>query len=384
MKKNSKSKSAKPRVSSVQTGRARRQPFNMLERYTPLAAPAEQMYDALREAIPIIDAAIEKLVRLTGGFKVVCTNASAERHLQTFLSDVKVGASGAGINFFITQFLDRLLTWGTAAAEIVPYSNGEIAALYCANNSDIELKNGASPLDIEIYTYRDGEIVPVSHPERIIISALKPMPGEIRGTSLLRGLPFVSSILLKIYNAMGANWDRFGNLRYAVTYKPSGSVLENTLGGDVVSEISAEWSRAMNSEEGVRDFVAVGDVDVKVIGADNQVLDSEVPVRQILEQIVAKLGIPPFMLGLSWSSTERMSQQQADILTSEIESYRALLTPILRKICRFQLTAMGYTCEPEIVWDDINLQDEVEISRARLLNAQAMMVEENGEITEGK
>ena len=152
----------------------------------------------------------------------------------------------------------------------------------------------------------------------------------------------------------------------------------------MVSEISAEWSRAMNSEEGVRAFVAVGAVDVKVIGADNQMLDSEVPVRQILEQIVAKLGIPPFMLGLSWSSTERMSQQQADILTSEIESYRALLTPILRKICRFQLTAMGYTCEPEIVWDDINLQDEVELSRARLLNAQAMVVEENGNITEGK
>ena len=92
----------------------------MLERYTPLATPAEQMYDALREAIPIIDAAIEKLVRLTGGFKVVCANRSAERHQPTFLNDVKVGASGAGINFFITQFLARLLTWGTAAAEIVP------------------------------------------------------------------------------------------------------------------------------------------------------------------------------------------------------------------------------------------------------------------------
>ncbi len=380
MKKNSKGKSTAPRVSTVQTGRQRRQPFNMLERYTPLAAPEEQMYDALREAIPIVDAAVEKLVRLTGGFKVRCVNRNAEIKLQTFLNDVQVGASGAGINFFVTQFLDRLLTLGTAAAEIVPYSNGDIAALYCANNSDIELKRGENPLDIEICTYRDGKVTPVSHPERIMISALKPLPGEIRGTSLLRGLPFVSSILLKIYNAMGVNWERFGNLRYAVTYKPTGSPLENTLGSDVVSEISSEWSRAMNSEEGVRDFVAVGDVDVKVIGADNQVLDSEIPVRQLLEQIVAKLGIPPFMLGLSWSSTERMSQQQADILTSEIESYRALLTPILRKICRFQLTSWGYTCDPEIVWDDINLQDEVELSRARLLNAQATVVEENGEI----
>ena len=46
----------------------------------------------------------------------------------------------------------------------------------------------------------------------------------------------------------------------------------------------------------VRDFVAVGDVEIKAIGADEQILDSEVPVRQILEQVVAKTGIPPFMV----------------------------------------------------------------------------------------
>ena len=45
----------------------------------------------------------------------------------------------------------------------------------------------------------------------------------------------------------------------------------------------------------VRDFVAVGDVEIKAIGADEQILDSEVPIRQILEQVVAKTGIPPFM-----------------------------------------------------------------------------------------
>ena len=58
----------------------------------------------------------------------------------------------------------------------------------------------------------------------------------------------------------------------------------------------------MNSNT-VKDFVAVGDVSVKVIGADNAVLDSEIPVRQLLEQIVSKLSIPPFLLGLQWSST---------------------------------------------------------------------------------
>ena len=83
----------------------------------------------------------------------------------------------------------------------------------------------------------------------------------------------------------------------------------------------------------ISDFVAVGDVGIKVIGADNQILDSEVPVRQMMEQIITRLGLPPFILGLSWSSTERMSSQQADVLTKEMEAYRMLLNPSI--VCQF-------------------------------------------------
>ena len=75
---------------------------------------------------------------------------------------------------------------------------------------------------------------------------------------------------------------------------------------------------------GVSDFVAVGDVSIRAIGADGQQMESDVPVRQMLEQIVAKLGVPPFLLGLSWSSTERMSSQQADMLTNELTAYRRI------------------------------------------------------------
>ena len=114
----------------------------------------------------------------------------------------------------------------------------------------------------------------------------------------------------------------------------------------------------------VRDFVAVGDVDIKVIGADNQILDSSVPIRQILEQLVSKTGIPPFMLGLSWSSTERMSTQQADLLTTEMTAIRRALTPAIERICRTWLRMHGYGCDVEVVWDDINLQDLLEEAKA--------------------
>ena len=127
--------------------------------------------------------------------------------------------------------------------------------------------------------------------------------------------------------------------------------------------------------DSVCDFVAVGDVSIRVIGAENHMPDCEIPVRTIMEQLLAKLGIPPFLLGLSWSSTERMSEQQADILTSELEYYRAVVEPVISKIVSMHLRLSGYNSGFEIIWDDINLQDTVELSQARLNNAHAMQIE---------
>ena len=121
----------------------------------------------------------------------------------------------------------------------------------------------------------------------------------------------------------------------------------------------------------MRDFVAVGDVGIRVIGADNQILDSEVPVRQILEELIAKTGIPPFMLGLQWSSTERMSAQQADMLTTEITALRRTLTPAVERVCRLWLRMHGFGGNFDVNWDEINLQDEVEEARAALYLEQA-------------
>ena len=102
----------------------------------------------------------------------------------------------------------------------------------------------------------------------------------------------------------------------------------------------------------------------------------------MLEQIVAKLSIPPFMLGLSWSTTERMSKQQADGLTSELEYYRRILTPVILKICRTYLRLNGLADEPEIKWNVINLQDAVELAQAKLYEEQAnQLALENGRET---
>lgn len=130
---------------------------------------------------------------------------------------------------------------------------------------------------------------------------------------------------------------------------------------------------------GVSDFVAVGDVQIKAIGADGQQMDSEVPVRQMLEQIVAKMGIPPFLLGLSWSSTERMSSQQADMLTSELTAYRRILEPAVLKICKTWLRLNGLDDTVEIDWNEITMQDEVDHANAAYLMAKTEQLLKEGE-----
>ena len=189
-------------------------------------------------------------------------------------------------------------------------------------------------------------------------------------------MPFLAGILLKIYQATGQNWERAGNLRFAVVCKPGQG--EEAFAQERCAQVAQEWSAAMQAGRNgtVRDFVAVGDVDIKVIGADSPVLDSQVPVRQILEQLVARTGIPPFMLGLSWATTERMSSQQSDMLTSEITAIRRSVEPALLRVADLWLRLHGFPPKAEILWEDINLQDQVEEARAQLYLAQAEKLRE--------
>lgn len=86
------------------------------------------------------------------------------------------------------------------------------------------------------------------------------------------------------------NWDRVGNVRFAVTYKPTSDPMDRAYAKERAQQIATEWSCARSGD--ISDFVAVGDVGIKVIGADNQILDSEVPVRQMMEQIITRLDCP--------------------------------------------------------------------------------------------
>ena len=347
-------------------------PFGAMRGYIPMGAGEERVYREMREAIPVLDAAVGKLVRLSGGFTVECQNRMAQEKLNRFLETVPCGRGQYGINHFMAGYLDSLLTYGRAVGELA-VGAGKLQAVLWGDLQGLEIHEGSSPLDMVIWGADEhGVMRPLPYQHLLLFTTMNPEPGHPYGVSIFRGMPFLAEILLKIYQTIGSNWERAGNVRYSVICK-GGDHMDPLVAQERGRQVAAEWSRAMEEVKNgtVRDFVAVGDVEIKVIGGEAPILDSQIPVRQILEQLVAKTGLPPFLLGLNWSTTERMSAQQADILTSELWAIRRTVEPAVKKICRTYLALEGLDDRVQIHWDDISLQDITQEAQAELYKAQA-------------
>ena len=264
----------------------------------------------IRRKVPVADAALDKIVRLTGEFIVQSDDALVEEELRRFCREIAIGAGRQGLRGFLEQYLNSLLTDGTAVAEMIPAADGSgLGAVLLCPAESLAVRRAENGVGLRFYAARDG--LPgeeVRWPELILYTPLDPDAGEVWGHSVLEGLEAVSRVWEQILRSTAQNFERAGSLRYAVTYRPGEGERINPR--EVAETMAREWRAAMDGSSGsVSDFVAVGNVEIRVIGADSPILDTEVPVRQLLEQIIAKLGVPPFLLGLHWSTTERMSKQ---------------------------------------------------------------------------
>ena len=80
-----------PAAVETQVRNGQRHPFAPLRSYVPLRNAESELYRAMREAVPVVDAAIYKLIRMTGGVTVRCGDREAEEALKEFLRTVPVG-----------------------------------------------------------------------------------------------------------------------------------------------------------------------------------------------------------------------------------------------------------------------------------------------------
>ena len=87
-------KKTEPAAAATQLRLGSTHPFGALRSAVPLGGGEERIYRELRAAVPVVDAAVQKLVRLCGGFAV---RGRAEKPLQAFLITVPCGRGAGGM-----------------------------------------------------------------------------------------------------------------------------------------------------------------------------------------------------------------------------------------------------------------------------------------------
>ena len=158
------------------------------------------LYAGLRRAVPVIDAAIGKIVRLTGSFQLVAGDSRMQEQLDEFARSVPVGLTGQSLQTFADAYLDSLLTYGNALGEmLIDNRTGYLGGLQTVPAELVQIRPGSHPLERQYWLRgeQESDSIRIARPERILFTALNPPPGGVYGVSVLRGLPALSHILLR-------------------------------------------------------------------------------------------------------------------------------------------------------------------------------------------
>jgi hypothetical protein len=379
-------------------------------------------YEALREGIPVIDAAIRRLISLNGTIKIIGDNASIVRELEDFCLNVPVNDTQKGIHAFLENASNETFEQGFSMSEYIATKDmKDIAELRVADSKQIIFRRNTTGRAEPWYRHQSspGSSRIITNPNSLVESILTAQFGQAMliggmleeklnpanklyfsinnentnpyGVSLMRSMEFCAKLLATMQNSLGNVWERFGDPSYHVNYgltkrSLSGETLEDRrkkIADDFNTSVRAK--RAGKSADFVSALNADDKMEIKVIGADNQVLDLEIPVRHVLEQIVGKTGLPAWMLGIYWSTTERMATLEVESILQDAKIRQLAMLPEFIKLFSTLLKMRGYRWNNVttsldkpgdwgIIFETPNLRDMVAQAQARFLNAQADMM----------
>lgn len=330
----------------------------------------------IRETIPMISAAILRLKELVG-FPEIQAKPEVKREIDQFLKNLPVNRMQTGAEIWAQSHLDNMFTYGRAHAEaVLTNARNDVFGLVEVHPTTVGLRPTFGGYAVHVVQYQYGGGVPVTLIPELLLSSVNDIRGDDpNGTSLIAELPFVSQILNSMLRSVGNTWDRFGSPTYWINWEPP-EHWEDPTGKQSTAILSGMQGNLMNSlrerKEGLaNDFFTTGKVTVQILGAQGDTLEFAQSGRAIMEQIAARFGLPPFMYGFSWASTERMSTAQAKMVTEIIESLRTVISPAIEKLINLHMLLSGKRADFSLDWPKVSLQDLIDVARADLMDAQA-------------
>ena len=344
--------------------------------YMPLKDNID-LFRVVREQIPFMDSAILILVRLIGDFRVeTYGKESLKTKIDTFIENVKVNWYDQGLWSFKEELSDSAFEAGMGFGELVPLASmtGVHRLKTCNPGHFCWLKKDGR---VVLATYKNSTLPEEVEDDRFVYYlAWDKRQGHPQGKSLLYSCVTFSQAYVRWVKSFENNVWRFGDPSLAAELSMSKDTMQadyEYYRNSISSQFQQLWqNRKVGKVGDLVGGIPDGSVTFKTLGADAPLQEYDFSVRNVLEGLVSKTGLPPEFLGLSWSSTERMSQYKADKLQATIQQQRRRLTPILKRIIDMYLVLSGSAGERwDLVWNDVLLLDETEQARAKFQNAYA-------------
>jgi hypothetical protein len=330
----------------------------------------------IRETIPMISAAIMRLKELVGWPEVMAA-PNLKMELDEWLRTLPVLRVATGGPAWMRAHLDNMMTYGRAHSEVVlNAARNDVHGLVEVHPTTLGIRPTFGGYAVNVVQYQYGGGVPVTLLPELLLGSVYDIRGDDpNGTSIIAELPFVSQILNAMLRGLGNTWTRFGDPIWWINWEPPEGWDDPT--GRQTDQILGEMQGNLQNllqaraEGKTGDFFTQGKVTVQIMGAEGEQLRFEESGRAIMEQICARFGLPPFMYGFSWSSTERMSTAQAKMVTEIIESFRETVTPAIERLINLRMLITGKRGKISLRWPKVSMQDLLDVSRSELMDAQA-------------
>lgn len=333
-----------------------------------------RLYAEMRRTFPLLDVAVTRLVQLCGHPRIEGPAAVREA-LERWMSAVPTGPVQRGLGGWVEAQLDHMLVYGRAVGRIrLTATRRDVGAVLTVDPAETKLETASGETEVRVFWRPLGQFDWQELSPALTLLSLRAPQGALCGASLLRSLPFVAEACSIIENATAQVWQRMGCPSFHVSWNPQGTDDPGgSAGAAIAEELQQTFEQMMRARRQgeVKDWFTSGPITATLLGSPGQITAVEESFRVFAEQMVAATGLPPWLLGLHWSTTERLSVQQADFLVAGVEALRRELQPQLEYLLDLRQRLRGDPGRFRVTWPPINLRDAAEQARALAWREQA-------------
>lgn len=346
-----------------------------------------RLYRLIREIVSFLDVAIIKLTMYVGDFEIYSDDTKTQELLREWKErGCKTNYFQRGLREWLKQMVESTLALGMGIGEYV--DNGSLYGETWLFNGNAEyirfMPDEENGIALGYQPEGTNRAQKFEDQERVFYTAFDQRDGNPFGYSIFNSLNFVSRIYTRLNESLHNQAWRLGDPVYFSTVMGDGTVEddpEQELAESISNNIRGQFDaiNELKNAGQVGDMHVWGpngfDIKIQMLGADGSVpiMDFEFPSRMVIEQMTAKMLLPPWDYGLyNWNSNYKMSDAQQAALKGALMDHRSTLNPIIERILNRQAIKFGSSGRKWFIrWNEIEFTDRSERAKAMHLEASA-------------